>query len=41
MAPALLDEHFAVEGAVNDLLRCLRSPVWLILHLPGGKPGLM
>jgi hypothetical protein len=33
-------EHFAVAGALNDLLRCLRSPLWLILDPPGGKPGL-
>jgi hypothetical protein len=32
-------EHFAVAGALNDLLRCLRSPLWLILDPPGGVPG--
>jgi hypothetical protein len=33
-------EHFAVAGALNDLLRCLRSPLWLLLDPPGGRPGV-
>ena len=32
-------ERFAVEGALNDLMRCLRSPLWLVLDPPGGVAG--
>ena len=32
-------ERFAVEGAINDLMRCLRSPLWLVLDPPGGVTG--
>jgi hypothetical protein len=38
-APTCPYEGFASAPAYDDLLRCLRSPVWFTFDPPGGEPG--